>query len=589
MEQRAKACTGCHGPQGQSRPDGYVPRLAGKPSGYLLAQMQNFRDGRRTHVTMARLFENLDDAMLRELAQHFALQEVAYPAPASAPPPADEARRAETLVRRGDAQRGIPACSECHGAALTGIAPQVPGLVGLPRDYLVAQLGAWRLDARRARAPDCMATIAQRLRAEDVAVVAQWLAAQPVPVPSTPSSTSPAQWPLECGVLTRTVAEATLPTAAAASDIVTRGAHLARIGNCAGCHTAPGGEPYAGGLGIPTPFGTVFVSNITPDVDAGIGSWTADDFWRALHEGRARDGRRLTPAFPYTSYTRVSRADSDAMFAYLRSVAPVRRASRAHELRFPFGTQAALAAWQWLFFTPGAQPARAATPQDASAVARGEYLVRGLGHCDACHAPRNRWGAPSATLTGGAIPGQGWYAPSLHPPAGRAASAAEVVTLLRTGRNAHGSATGPMATVVRQSTQHWSEADLAAAAAYLATLAPSPAIPAPPRAPADTLARGERLYLDRCADCHGRDGRGAPGAYPPLAGNPSVLQRDPQNLVQVVRHGTFGPVTAAVPRPYGMPPQDLTEADTAALLTWVRQSWGNAAATVTAVDVARPR
>lgn len=365
---------------------------------------------------------------------------------------------------------------------------------------------------------------------------------------------------------------------------IERGAYLARVGNCAGCHTAPGGRPYAGGRGIPTPFGIVFAGNLTPDAAAGIGRWTSDDFWRALHEGRSRDGRRLAPAFPYTSYTRVAREDSDAIFAFLRSVPAVAQKSRPHELRFPFGTQAALAAWQWLFFAPA--PARTAAP--ASPAERGEYLVRGLGHCDACHAPRNRWGAPAATLTGGPIPAQGWYAPSLHPTP-PAADPAQLVQLLHTGRNAHGSASGPMAGVVQQSTQYWTDADLAAAAAYLATLAPAPVSGPAPRAPADLMARGERLYVDRCADCHGRDGRGEPGAYPPLAGNPTVLAADARNLVQVLRWGVFGPVTATVPRPFGMPPQDLDDADTAVLLTYVRQSFGNRAGVVAPVDVLSAR
>lgn len=609
MEQRAKACTGCHGLQGQSRPDGYVPRLAGKPAGYLLVQMQNFRDGHRAHVTMARMLENLDDAMLRELGTYFAAQDVPYPPPASVLPMGDAARRAEALVRNGDARLDVPACSSCHGERLTGIAPYVPGLVGLPRDYLVAQLGAWRQGARRAREPDCMATIARRLGAADVAIVSQWLAAQPVPVPSAPATTAPTRWPLECGALSPVVDAGTTSSAPASADtgVVARGAYLARVGNCAGCHTAPDGKRYAGGRGIRTPFGTVYAGNLTPDDATGLGRWSSDDFWRALHEGRSRDGRRLVPAFPYTSYTRVARADADAIYAYLRSLAPVRQPSRPHELRFSFGTQAALAAWQWLFFEPGramspigpvdadapgvsastATGAATAAPTSDASAARGASLVWGLGHCDACHAPRNRWGAPAKTLTGGVIPGQGWYAPSLHPVA-RGTSVDEIVTLLRTGRNARGSVTGPMASVVRESTQHWSDADLHDAAAYLASLSPAPrAAVAPAPVPADVRTRGERLYVERCADCHGRDGRGVPGAYPPLAGNPTVLAPNVDNLVQALRHGVFGPTTAAVPRPYGMPPADLDGAPAAALLSYIRQAWGNAAPEVLPVDVAR--
>lgn len=199
MAQRALACTGCHGPQGQSRPDGYVPRLAGKPAGYLFAQLLAYRDGRRQHAPMARLLAYLDDDLLGELAGHFATLDLPYPAPASRGPVGADARRAEELVRHGDKQAGVPACAACHGQALTGIAPDVPGLVGLPPDYLLAQIGAWREGLRHARGPDCMARIARQLPAADVALVARWLAAQPVPADSMPVAEPPAEWPLECG------------------------------------------------------------------------------------------------------------------------------------------------------------------------------------------------------------------------------------------------------------------------------------------------------------------------------------------------------------------------------------------------------
>lgn len=585
MEQRAKACTGCHGPQGRSRPDGYVPRLAGKPAGYLFAQLVSFRDGQRPHPPMKRLLEHLDDAMLRELAHHFAAEVVPYPPPVTRPPAPDVARRAQALVRQGDPARAIPACAGCHGEALTGIAPFVPGLVGLPRDYLVGQLGAWRQHVRHGRAPDCMATIAGRLSAGDVAAVSEWLAAQPVPGAGKPSTLVPNPWPMECGIVGMDDAPRDAASPPRGNDAVARGAYLARVGNCAGCHTAPGGAELAGGLGIVTPFGTVYAGNLTPDPATGLGQWTADDFYRALHEGRSRDGRRLAPAFPYASYTHVTREDSDALFAFLRSRPAVVQPQRAHELRFPFGTQAALAAWQWLFFAP-ASPA----PVPSTPAARGEYLVKGLGHCTACHAPRNRFGAPDATLAGGDMPAQGWHAPSLHPASRMPGDAAQIAQLLRTGRNAHGSASGPMAAVVQQSTQHYTDDDLRAVATWLAALPPAPARPASRTlAPGDVLAEGERLYVDRCADCHGRDGRGAPGAYPPLAGNATVMQPGARNFAQVVRHGVFGPTTAAVPRPFGMPPQELTDAQMAALLTYVRQTWGNDAPAVTSVDIVRTR
>ena len=378
------------------------------------------------------------------------------------------------------------------------------------------------------------------------------------------------------------------PVAAPAPDdaaLVARGRVLALLGNCAGCHTAPGGAAYAGGLAIPTPFGPTYASNLTPDAETGLGRWTREDFWQALHAGRSRDGRPLVPTFPYTSYTHVRRDDSDALFAYLRSLPAVRQPNRAHELRFPFGSAFVLRAWQGLFFAPADLAAEEAARRTLpAAAARGAYLVQGLGHCGACHAPRNAFGVPAAALTGGTMPLQGWTAPSLHPPANAPGHAEELRALLRAGQTARSTVLGPMADVVYRSLQHWPEEDLAAVADYLAHLPPEPA---PAAAPADAaqLERGRLVYVAQCADCHGRDGEGAGLAYPALAGNPTVLQPDPRNLVQVLRFGGFAPTTAANPRPYGMPPVPLPEADTAAVLSYIRQSWGHRASAVSAMDV----
>lgn len=580
MAQRALACTGCHGEQGRSRPDGFVPRLAGKPAGYLHEQLLALRDGRRRHERMAALLENLGEPMLTELAQHFAAQDLPYPPPTQRPPTEADAPRAEQLVREGDARLDVPACAACHGTALTGIAPQVPGLLGLPTDYLLGQLGAWREGNRHAREPDCMATIAQRLPADDLGRVARWLASRPLPSPSRATAQAPAQWPLRCGSITPPV-----DTALKVPAAVAQGAYLARVGNCAGCHTAPGGRDYAGGVGIPTPFGTVFAGNLTADAATGLGRWSADDFWRALHQGRSRDGRRLAPAFPYPSYTRLTRDDSDALFAYLRSLPAVQQPNRAQALRFPYGTQAALALWQALFFTPAA--ARPG-PVSISGPARGAYLVQGLGHCGECHAPRNLWGAASAHLDGGVMPAQGWYAPALRPAAGEPVDVEAIVTLLRSGRHAQGTVSGPMAAVVARSTQFWTDTDLRAAAQYIAAL--------PPRtkdqarfvaAPPSSLDLGRQLYADRCADCHGQQGRGVPGAYPPLAGNPTLLQPEVHNLVRLLRHGGFAPATRANPRPYGMPPMEFNLEETTALINHLRQAWQPRASAVSETEVLR--
>lgn len=385
-------------------------------------------------------------------------------------------------------------------------------------------------------------------------------------------------------------------------DALARGAYLARAGNCEACHTARGGAPYAGGRAIDTPFGTVYSTNLTPDPDTGLGHWSAPQFWRAMHHGRGADGRLLVPAFPYTSTTLVTRADSDALYAYLRSLPSVQRAARPHELRFPFNTQAALAVWRALYFKPGVFEPDAARSADWN---RGAYLVQGLGHCNACHAKRNALGATEGPLDlgGGLIPIQNWYAPSLTDPheAGVASwSATDIVALLKNGvvdrAGALVTASGPMGEVVLRSTQHLSEADLGAMAAYLKTLGATHADAAEPAAqaasaPPSAAGRGATLYADHCAACHGDQGAGVAGAYPPLAGNRAVTMAVPANLVRIVLEGGFAPSTAGNPRPYGMPPFSpiLNNDDIALLLSHLRGSWGNRAGEVSAADVNRYR
>jgi mono/diheme cytochrome c family protein len=336
--------------------------------------------------------------------------------------------------------------------------------------------------------------------------------------------------------------------------------------------------------GVDTPFGRVMAPNITPDRDTGIGAWTADDFWNALHNGIGRDGRLLYPAFPYPNTTKVTRDDADALFAYLRSLPPARQQNQPHALRFPYDSQAALAAWRLLYFKPGvfeAQPARGADWN------RGAYLVEGLGHCAACHSPRNQLGASGQGLHGGLIPVLGWYAPSL------ASTDPQLAQLLRTGVSPHGAVIGPMAEVVGRSLQHLSENDVGAMAAYLASLPAEQEERQPAAAPPeDVMKLGAALYGKHCADCHGKDGRGGAGedgapAYPPLAGNRTLQQAEPVNAIRIVLNGGFAPATAGNPRPYGMPPYSpvLSDAEVAAVVSHVRASWGNGARVVTPAEV----
>jgi mono/diheme cytochrome c family protein len=378
----------------------------------------------------------------------------------------------------------------------------------------------------------------------------------------------------------------------AGSDLIARGAYLARAGNCMACHTTRGGEPFAGGRAIETPFGAVFTSNLTPDEQSGIGSWSAAHFWRAMHNGRSKDGRLLYPAFPYTSYTQVTREDSDALFAYLRSLPAVFKPNHAHTLRFPFDSQAALAVWRALYFKPGVHQPNSSRNAEWN---RGAYLVQGLGHCSACHSARNALGATTAglDLAGGLIPMQNWYAPSLASPheAGVADwERGDIVNLLKDGVSKRGSVSGPMAGVVLGSTQYLTPGDLGAMAQYLKELPPS-TVAAPPAAEATGSAAGAKLYEQHCAGCHGLQGDGVPNAYPALAGNRAVTMAQTANLVQIVLHGGYAPATQGNPRPFGMPPFVLVLNDTeiAAVLTHLRQSWGNQAGSVTGLDVNRIR
>ena len=385
------------------------------------------------------------------------------------------------------------------------------------------------------------------------------------------------------------------PLTPPSGDTVARGAYLVRVGNCMTCHTDRGGPEFAGGRPIQTPFGTVYASNITPHRATGIGDWSPAHFWRALHNGRARDGRLLYPAFPYPNYTQVTRADADAMYHYLRSIPAIERANRPHELRWPYSTQSALAVWRALYFSPGQHEENTAQSADWN---RGAYLVRGLGHCNACHSSRNVLGASSdmMDLSGGLIPMQNWYAPSLASPAEAGVAdwdLADIERLLRAGASARGTVLGPMAEVVLQSTQHLSDQDLRATAVFLKALpqsqpqAPGPAVPLN----AQVAERGAKLYEQHCAQCHGKQGEGVAGAYPPLAGNRAVTMPVTANLVQVVLNGGFAPATAGNPRPFGMPPYAtfLNDADVAAVLSHIRGAWGNRAPPVSELAVSRQR
>ncbi len=619
MDRRALACTGCHGEQGRAGPDGYYPRLAGKPAEYLLRQLRAFRDGERQYRPMQRLLHGLPDSYLRDFAEHFAAIDAPYPSP----PPAEADRatleRGERLVYGTRAPGSEPACVDCHGASLLGDGVRAPGLKGLSRDYLNAQLGAWRTDQRRTRGSACMARVVNALAPGDVAAIPAWTAAQPVAAAAKPPADAgthaavretverlcadpsiPVTGEVHAGQASGTAQEGA--RAGTGDADVERGRYLARIGHCEGCHSRSGDARYAGGPPIETAFGTFFGPNLTPDPTHGIGGWSADDFHRAMHEGRSRDGRALYPAFPYRWFSAITREDSDALFAYLRSLKAVPRPREAHRLRFPANTSFALWLWRTLWFTPSTADAQAARRADRDPLERrGAYLGEVLGHCGACHSARNVFGAPYAAnaLDGAPSPGDPrdarWIAPSLRDPAQGAVSdwpIDAIVRWLRTGQLAHAVASGPMGDVIHGSLQYLTDADALALATWLKSLEPVNVEPARRHAsmPASraSIALGEGVYEANCADCHGKDGRGSPdGDYPALAGNRQVVADDPANVVAIVRHGGFAPATGARPRPPGMPPfaQALDANALAGVIDYIRNSWGNVAPGVRSRDL----
>jgi alcohol dehydrogenase (quinone), cytochrome c subunit len=395
------------------------------------------------------------------------------------------------------------------------------------------------------------------------------------------------------------------------ANSIERGRYLAVAADCTACHTAPGGNAFAGGLAIDSPVGTIFSTNITPDRESGIGNFTLDEFDRAVRHGIDDEGVTLYPAMPYPSYARMNDEDIAALYDYfMHAVAPVSSSAHANGIAWPLSIRWPLAVWRKLFAPAPDAPAFNASRFPDPVVARGAYLVEGPGHCGTCHTPRALTLQEKALddtstvyLSGGQRVG-GWSAVNLR---GNAAdglgawSKEDIVATLRTARNSQQAVVGaPMSDVIVHSTQFLNDADLEAIAAYLKTLTPTPGdrskFAANPATAAALAAgheanRGAELYVDNCAACHRTDGGGSPRALPKIAGNSSVLSEDPNSLIRLVLAGSSLPGTAAAPSALGMPGFGwrLTNDEVAQLLTFIRVSWGNQASSVSAGDVAQVR
>jgi mono/diheme cytochrome c family protein len=392
---------------------------------------------------------------------------------------------------------------------------------------------------------------------------------------------------------------------------IERGRYLAVAADCTACHTSPGGKPFAGGLAIDSPLGAIYGTNITPDRATGIGNFTLDDFDRAVRHGIDDEGVTLYPAMPYPAYARMSDEDVANLYDYfMHAVAPVTRRAHANGIPWPLSIRWPVAVWRKLFAPGPDAPTFDASRYADPVVARGAYLVQGPGHCGTCHTPRaitlqeKALDDSSIFYLAGGPPVEGWIPVNLR---GNAAdglgnwSRDDIVETLRTARNSQQAVVGaPMNDVVVHSTQYLNDADLRAIAAYLKTLTPAPGDGAKFAANPATAAalaagheanRGAELYVDNCAACHRTDGLGSPKALPKMAGNSSVLAEDPKSLIRLVLAGSSLPGTAAAPSALGMPGFGwrLTNDEVAELLTFIRASWGNQAASVSATDVGRVR
>ena len=367
-------------------------------------------------------------------------------------------------------------------------------------------------------------------------------------------------------------------------DLIQRGRYLVTLGDCTACHSDPTrtDSPFGGGHPVPTPFGTLVAPNITPDLETGIGNWSAQQFDDAVRRGRMPNGKRLYPAMPYPYFARMSAADVRAMRAYLNTVAPVHHAVTSDTLPFPLSIRASMVFWDWLYYRPGEWQAR----RDKSAAwNRGSYIVEGPGHCGACHTPKSFLGGDERSREFQGYSLQGWFAPDLtgDPARGLAAwTIGDIVQYLESGHNRFDAASGPMAEEVKDSSSGMTTQDLTAIATYLKDQESTSSHPTPPPPDSPAMLAGAAIYHDVCAGCHKIDGTGVPYLIPDLAGSAAVASREPTTVVQVILHGAASVATREEPTGPQMPSYawQLTDAQVAAVATYVRNSWGHAASSV---------
>jgi mono/diheme cytochrome c family protein len=371
---------------------------------------------------------------------------------------------------------------------------------------------------------------------------------------------------------------------------VRRGQYLVAAGDCMSCHLRSGGEPLAGGLGLKTPFGVIYAPNISSDKETGIGSWTADQFYRAMHDGIDDEGKNLYPAFPYPWFRLVSREDDDAILAFLKTTPPVTYTPPKNDLPFPLNFRSSVRGWNLLFLkSHDFQP-------DAGQSAewnRGAYLVNGLGHCGGCHTPKNSLGADKSKLELQGATLDSWVAPDLtaNDRTGLGAwSIDDVAEYLRNGRNAHAGAGGAMADVITYSTSLLSDEDRHAIAVYLKSQAASPSRANVQPDPA-AMRRGAAIYSDACASCHLENGVGQPRYFPPLGPNAMLQQADPMGVEHLILAGGRIGTSPSRPSPLSMPSfaWKLDDQEVADVSTFIRNSWGNEAAPVSVSDVRTAR